>query len=127
MKIYIKRLLKEWKEHKKIIIAVDYDDTVFDYKLGNIKTQAKVLKTLKKAKSIGCYIVIFTASNNKRHPEIRKHCKLIGLEIDSINKNPIKLPYGEQGKIYYNINLCDRSGLNESLKILNSTIKLMNN
>lgn len=125
MSKYTERLLEEWKEHGKIIISVDYDDTLFDYALGNLKRQRKVIKALKKAKKIGCYIVVFTASPNNRHESILKYCKSIGIEVDTINKNPIKLPYGNEGKIYYNINLCDRSGLKESLNILNKTIKKM--
>lgn len=123
MSKYVNRLFTEWKQHGKIIISVDYDDTVFNYSLNNHIRQEKVISSLKEAKKIGCYIVIFTASANSRHDEIRKHCKSIGLEIDCINTNPIPLPYGNEGKIYYNINLCDRSGLKESLKILNKTMK----
>jgi hypothetical protein len=40
------------------------------------------------------------------------------LVIDSINENPINLPYGHHGKIYANIYLDDRAGLNEALNIL---------
>jgi hypothetical protein len=126
MKQYIERLYNEWLEHHKIIIAVDYDDTIFPFKLGNKKDIRKTIKLVKKAQEIGAYVVIFTASDPERHESIKEHCKSIDLHIDSINKNPIKLPYGKSGKIYYNINLCDRSGLQQSLKILKKTIKKMN-
>jgi hypothetical protein len=39
----------------------------------------------------------------------------VNLKIDSINQNPINLPYGNSSKIYANIFLDDRAGLNESL------------
>lgn len=32
MKKYIERLTKEWIEHGKIIISVDYDDTISPYR-----------------------------------------------------------------------------------------------
>lgn len=40
------------------------------------------------------------------------------MEIDAINENPIPLPYGKNGKVYANIFIDDRAGLNESLQIL---------
>lgn len=123
MKKYIKRLLQEWITHKKIIISVDYDDTISHYRLNNEKDVFKTITLLKLAKKFGCYIVVFTACSEDKFESITNYCKALGIKIDSINKNPIELPYGNNGKIYYNINLCDRSGLRESLKILKKTIK----
>ena len=123
MKKYIRRLLKEWILYKKIIIAVDFDDTIYNFKLNNYKDQQKTVNLLFQAQKLGCYIVIFTSREPERHHEIYEYCKEIGLKFDSINVNPVKLPYGNNGKIYYNINLCDRSGLHESLKILKKTMK----
>jgi hypothetical protein len=40
------------------------------------------------------------------------------LEIDGINKTPIDLPYGNDKKIYANVFIDDRAGLNEALNIL---------
>lgn len=124
MNKYVYRLLREWIDHEKIVIAVDYDDTLYPYALGNDKDRTKAISAIKNAQALGAYVVVFTASNNSRHPEIEEFCGKIGLHIDSINKNPIPLPYGNEGKIYYNINLCDRSGLRESTKILTKTMKL---
>jgi len=45
-----------------------------------------------------------------------------GIKISSINKNPIDLPFGNHGKIYYNHLLDDRAGLESALKILKSLI-----
>jgi len=35
IRTYVDRLLEEWKLHGKIIISVDYDDTLSHWKLGN--------------------------------------------------------------------------------------------
>lgn len=123
LKKYVNRLFKEWVAHKKIIISVDYDDTIYPYALDNTKDLTRTIKAVKFAQKLGAYVVIFTASNNDRHSEIKSYCERIDLTIDSINKNPIELPYGNEGKIYYNINLCDRSGLRESIKILTKACK----
>lgn len=115
---YVNRLVEEWKQHGKIIISVDYDDTLYPWKLGNNSDINRTIRLVQEAYNTGAYVVIFTASEPERHQEIQDHCEKIRLPINSINKNPISLPYGNNGKIYYNINLCDRSGLNEALDIL---------
>ena len=119
MNKYIERLVKEWREHGKIILAVDYDSTLFPYStIDNKEDIDRTIRLVRLARETGAYITIFTASNPERYEEIHRYCDSIGIEFDAINKNPINLPYGNQGKIFYNINLCDRSGLRESLDTL---------
>ena len=120
--LYVDRLLTEWKQHGKIIIAVDYDDTIFPWKFRSQEQCDEVISLLIQAKATGAYIAIFTCSDNSRHKEIDAYCASKGLAIDSINRNPIELPYGKEGKIYYNINLCDRSGLSETCSILSDAL-----
>lgn len=121
---YSRRLFKEWMTHNKIVLAVDFDDTLFPWGLlANDKDRSKAIKLVKKASQLGAYVVIFTASSKERYPEMHKYCHAIGVKIDSINENPIDLPYGHHGKIFYNHNLCDRSGLKGSLKVLKKAIK----
>lgn len=114
---YLNRLEQEWREHGKIIIAVDYDDTISPWKMTEFNFD-RVIDILIKAKQTGAYIVIFSACSPDRFPEIKEYCLSKGLEIDSINENPIPLPYGQHKKIYANIFIDDRAGLNESLNIL---------
>jgi hypothetical protein len=78
----------------------------------------RVFDVLKTAKATGAYVVIFTACKPERYEEITKYCLDNGLEIDGINKTPIDLPYGNNSKIYANIFIDDRAGLNEALNIL---------
>jgi len=115
---YINRLYQEWLQHGKIIISADWDDTVKYWGLDNKEDVERTIKLLQEAHYTGAYIVIFTASDVSRFEEIQKHCEELKIPISSINKNPIELPYGHNGKIYYNINLCDRSGLTQALDIL---------
>ena len=118
MNKYTQRLFDEWKLHGKIIVSVDYDDTLYHWKLNNQDDINRTVKLVQLARETGAYVVIFTASAQDRYPEIQSHCESIKIPIDAINKNPIELPYGNNGKIYYNINLCDRSGLTQALDIL---------
>lgn len=125
MNKYEERLLNEWKQHGKIIIAVDFDDTIIGwgmYKDEDKKEFQKRIDLLHNCKSTGAYIVIHTVCNSDRHDFITKYCKDAGLEIDGINTNPIDLPYGKHGKIYANIYLDDRAGINEATWLLESTL-----
>lgn len=118
MERYIARLTKEWKEHKKIILAVDFDDTISPWKFDDFNYQ-EVFNLIKEAKSLGAYIVIFSACKAERFPYIREYCKEVGgFDIDGINENVIDLPYGNDKKIYYNHLLDDRTGLMQAMAIL---------
>ena len=114
---YLERLEEEWKTYNKIIIACDYDDTISPWKMQN-RDFKRIFEVLITAKQTGAYVVIFTACKEDRYPEITKYCSDNGLEIDGINKTPIDLPYGNDKKIYANVFIDDRAGLNESLNIL---------
>jgi len=128
MNKYQNRLYQEWKQHGKIIIAVDYDDTLRPW---NFKSEDdlidvdKLIQTLKIARETGAYIVIFTCSAPDRHEEIQSYCESIKLPIDAINNNPIDLPYGKHGKIYANIYLDDRGGLTESIERLDKVMYMI--
>lgn len=113
---YLERLEQEWKQHGKIIIACDYDDTISPWKMKGFDPK-RVIEVLKVAKQTGAYIVIFTSCNEERYQEIEEYCNSQGLEIDAINKTPINLPYGNNSKIYANIFIDDRAGLNEALNV----------
>lgn len=120
---YVDRLVQEWRTHGKIIVSVDFDSTLYPYP--TIDNQADIERTInlvQLAYATGAYIVIFTASAPDRHEEIQAYCEKIKVPINAINENPIALPYGNHGKIYYNINLCDRSGLTEALDTLEAAM-----
>ncbi len=122
---YIFRLTQEWKKHSKIIIAVDFDDTISTWGL-NTKDECNfVIEKLKTYQEMGAYVVIFTACKEDRYKDISDFCYNNGLTISSINKNPIDLPYGNVSKVYANIFLDDRAGLFEALEILDGALANM--
>ncbi len=122
---YVDRLYQEWKQHGKIICAVDFDDTISPWKYKSkedLEQFQKIIDLLVIAKQTGAYIVIFTACAPDRHEEIQAYCEKIKLPIDGINVNPIALPYGNNGKIYANIFLDDRAGLKDALETLEAAM-----
>lgn len=120
----ILRLYNEWTRHPKLLIACDFDDTVFDFhKNGN--DHSMVINLLKKCNELGFYVTLFTASKPHRYDFMTNHMKELGVKIDAINENVIELPYGNNGKIYYNILLDDRAGLGQAYTVLSSVIEMI--
>jgi len=116
---FVARLTDEWLRYGKIIIAVDFDDTLKPW--SDIVSQQdcdEVIALLIECKKSGAYVVVNTACNPDRFEEIRGYCSSKGLQVDKINANPINLPYGTHGKVYANIYLDDRGDLVGSIKIL---------
>lgn len=118
----VDRLHREYSAHKKLILAVDYDDTLYDFHNKGHSYDQVINLVLECQRDYGFYIVIFTGTPPDKWGDIYAHCETLGIKIDSINKNPISLPFGNDGKIYYNILLDDRGGLQQSFEILRKTV-----
>ena len=106
--------LKEtYEKHGDIIVAVDFDDTVFDYhEVGLDLTDT--LNVLRQCNKHNLTIIIYTASDKERFKFISHYMHNVGIHIYGINENKAGLPFGNSGKIYYNILLDDKAGLNEA-------------
>ena len=119
------RLINEWVEHDGVIIAFDFDNTVYDYHRKGFVFD-KVVKLLKECKEYGCTLVVFTSSASDKYEFIRTYLEDIGIDIDYINETPANIPFGHTGaKIYYNIFLDDRAGLESAYEILDSTLNII--
>ena len=115
------RLKDEYKKYGKIIVALDYDDTIFDFhKKGH--TYEAVITLIKRCNKLGFYVVIFTGSEKEKYDSIREHCARIGIEITGINENAFPMNVGNNGKIYYNVLLDDRAGLDSAFAALLDTV-----
>ena len=110
------RLLEEYKKYGKLVIAYDYDDTIFDFhKKGN--TYNDIINLLKRWKDKAVFIC-FTASKKERYSEIIKYLTKNEIPFDYLNEGVEGLPNGNK-KVYYNVLLDDRAGLCEVYNILN--------
>ena len=119
----IERLIKEWIEHNGIIIAFDFDNTVFDYH-GQGYTYSHVINLLKDAKEMGCTLILYTSCAEEKYDIMKSYLKEKGIYPDYINKTPDYIPFGHDGsKVYYNLFLDDRAGLGSAVHILEETIK----
>lgn len=125
-KRFLNRLIDEWDQYGKIIIAVDFDDTISPFKYNDEEAHFlydKVWKLLKLSCETGAYIVCHTSCNPDRYSFIQDEFTRNGIDNVFINETPIELPYGHKGsKVYANIFLDDRAGLNEALCMLETAL-----
>ena len=80
-----KRLVAEFEAYGSIVVAYDFDDTVFDFhKKG--RSYQKVIELLRKAKTHGCYLICWTA--NEDLDFVKNYLLENGIPFDAINEDP---------------------------------------
>lgn len=118
-----KRLKEEFEAHKKLIIAYDLDSTVFDYH--NTGASYEMVKDLIRKYKEYAYFIVFTSSEPDRYDEIESILQKENLPYDFINDDVPFIPFKGR-KVYYNILLDDRAGLNQTyyelLRLYNEVI-----
>lgn len=119
----INRLLGEWKTHGNLIVAYDYDNTVFDYHKRGDKFE-QVIALIRQVKKLGCTVIVFTSCDESRFEDIRQFLKDNDIPCDGINENAKTIAFTGR-KIYYNILLDDRAGLSASYNQLKEVAELV--
>lgn len=117
------RLIKEYKKYDTLIVAYDFDNTVYDYHADG-HSYNSVIKLLRKLNMLGCYLIVFTASDESKFEFIGDYLNNNSIPFDAINKNAPFVNFNS-GKIYYNILLDDRAGLKSAYDILVNFIKYL--
>ncbi|MBB6672212.1 hypothetical protein [Cohnella nanjingensis] len=120
----VARLVAEWKKYGRLVVAYDYDNTVYDYHHAGLAFD-DVIALLRACKEQGAHLVIFTACGEAQYPEIRAYLTANRIPFDAINENPPFVPVGSPHKIYYNILLDDRAGLSSAYRCLKSALDMM--
>ncbi len=112
------RLKSEFEQHGRLIIAVDFDDTVYNTHNHDGWCYLGVIQTLIRWKD-HAEIIAWTASLPERYDLIRSVFNAFGITLSGINVNAQGIE--QRGpKIYANVYLDDRTfGLGEALKALN--------
>lgn len=109
----VDRLVEEWKEHGQLVIAYDFDNTVFDYhKKGH--TYEFIIELLRECKELNAHLMVYTARHDDELEFVKKYLNENNIPFDSINETPDFLPFENGKKLYYNILLDDRAGLNSA-------------
>jgi DNA-binding LacI/PurR family transcriptional regulator len=117
------RLFKEYKVYNSLVVAFDFDNTVYDFHQVGLDFK-DVIKLLQNLKKIGCYLIVFTSTDDEDF--VKRYCKEKEIPFDAINENP---PFfkSKSRKIYYNILLDDRAGLREAYDHLEKLIHHLKN
>lgn len=109
----VTRLMREYETYGKLVIAVDFDNTIFDYHSRGLHLTC-CISAVKKAIDLGNEVYIFTA--NVDHALVRQTClELFGKEL-VINESSV---YFDSRKPFYSLLLDDRAGLDSALRTLN--------
>lgn len=122
----IKRLIEEYEKYGRLIIAVDFDSTLYDYhKRGD--TFPKVIELIREARELGCKIIIYTCRPKEKHEEVIEYLKTNNIPFDTINEPIVKLGEtdGYGSKIFYSHFLDDRAGLESAYWNLCEAFKLI--
>jgi tyrosine-protein phosphatase YwqE len=110
---FINRLVKEWLEHERLIVACDLDDTIIPYNKELTESCKETVELLKECQQEGITLIINTARKDHRLAESSLEVIELGLNPASINEMPKywSQEIGISGKVYANIFLDDRGGL----------------
>lgn len=103
------RLKKEYNKYGKLVVAFDFDNTVYDFH-DEGWSYDKVIKLLRECHELGFYLIVFTANSGDRYEEMENHMMNNDIPYDSINTDAPFVPF-KNNKVYYNILLDDRAGL----------------
>lgn len=120
----IDRLVTEWKLYHNLIIAYDYDNTVYDYHRKGHSYDA-VIELLRECKAFGAHLIVYTACADEWHPDVIAYLNQNQIPFDAINESPDFVPITGNGKIYYNMLLDDRAGLSSAYRCLQAALTIM--
>jgi len=110
---FIDRLVKEWLSHERLIIACDLDDTIIPYNPELTESCEEVVNLILDCQEEGIVFIINTARERSKLIDSVGQVEDLGIKVHSVNEMPFTwdLPYGLSGKVYANIFLDDRGGL----------------
>ena len=114
----VQRLLKWYKLHGKLIIAYDFDDTVYQY-----SENCCFDNVIQLLKDIQPYaeLIVYTSRRYEELKFVEYYLTENSIPFDYINENGTINHYGK--KIYYNAFLDDKAGLKN---VYDALIKFLN-
>ena len=116
------RLLNDYYKYGDLIVAFDFDNTIFNYNGAADRTFFDVTHLLQECSALGFTMVLFTANEGEDELNFcRTYCRSNEIRIDYINESPVM----NTRKPYYNILLDDRAGLEEAYGILKFVVEMI--
>lgn len=121
MNPYVNRLYNEWCRHKKIIIKVNFDDTVCPVTKAVPDYSERVLVLLRKCQPYA-HIMLDTTRMHRTYVPLVNYMKTHSIKVDSVCTSPVNIPFHDTG--FANITLDDRAGLLEAMDILEEALEM---
>ena len=103
------KLYNVYKQHKNIIIAVDFDDTIYDWKNSGYDTQYVIDLVKRVINEAGGKVILFTCRVDEMLDFAVQFCADNGIPLYGINANPDFPP--TTAKPFYNVFLEDKASL----------------
>jgi hydroxymethylpyrimidine pyrophosphatase-like HAD family hydrolase len=114
--LLIEKLIRQFNEHGRLIVAFDFDDTVYPYSYPEHVVE-RTHELLRRCKLAGHELICFTA--NSDIPKITNYLQTNDIPCDAINVSSVH----SEGKIFYNIFLEDKTGLDQTIEILEEFLR----
>lgn len=107
----LQKLLDQHTKHGKLIVAYDFDDTVYPFSLSveELKDTVELIKELDKQ---GHFVYCYTSNEDMN--KVTSYLYFNKIPYKSINKSLVE----SSGKQFYNVLLDDKAGLNEVKEVL---------
>ena len=124
---YTNRLVTEWLKNGKIIIGCDLDDTIIPYNEELKDNCKKVVDLILECQKEGIIFLINTARSERQLKNVKEEVEKLGIVVHGVNEmhQTWDKPYGMNGKIYANIFLDDRGGLESNYEILDNAYHIV--
>jgi len=116
-----KKLVDVYRKHNNIIVAVDFDDTIYDWKSSNYDVASIIYIVKSAVEHLNAKIILFTCREGVELEFAVKYCKEVGIPLFGINENPSY----DSRKPFYNILLDDKACLPETAKLLSEVIHII--
>lgn len=120
----VDRLLAVYKEHGKLLIAFDFDDSVFNTHNRTNASYDLVHELLRELRPYARFMC-FTASWEERFPFIKQFCNDNGLPLDVGVNDDLETLGWKTRKPYFNAILDDRCGLRQTYEDLCEFLKIV--
>lgn len=114
---YVQKGVEAWKKYGKLIIGVDFDETILPYNDLEVKITQQVIYALKEARKLGATIILYTCRDGMLLEEALALCEDEGLHFDQVNPTE-KFHPSYSHKPYFNVLLDDKAGLISAVQTL---------
>lgn len=114
----IDRLLSEWEKYGYLIVAVDFDETLYSEN----GDHSQMIELIQACYKMGCKVVIFTCRTEDEYPFVKEALRQLNVPYDYINENIPELTIDTSRKIFYSIFFDDRCGLGAAYEIMVNTL-----